>query len=548
LVGLALVAVAGSAPFMAGASSHREAPRISQDPMADNADIYAFIHQQRPDAVSIIATYIPLQHPSGGPNYFQFGDDVLYEIHVDTNGDAQKDISYQFTFETTKQDPLTFLYNTGPVTSPDDPDLNVRQKYSVTEVLAAGTLSFTLAANLPVPPANIGSKSTPNYDDTADQAVCTIRLPAPDATTPTGQDCDTRGETPGPSDIKLFAGVRDDPFFVDLQIFDLLTLRGQPPPVGYSQGNNVPIDSVKGYNVHTLALQVPIARLTGPNSVTGPNSEPVIGVWATASRRSMRVLGPGGNPINTGSWVQVSRLGIPLVNEVVIPLALKDTFNNLDPSQDLSVFSGSTAFQRSILDPELARRLCSLYGVPLPRDTGSDCDTDLTFGNPATGRSDIFDIFLAGIVTAKPYVILTPAGTQSLPTGTNINRPQTFQPAELLRLNTAPAFRPGISGSLCAPTPHRLGFLAGDVCGFPNGRRLADDVVDAELLVVGGGLFQLTTGDTSFAFDLNLVNVLTDRINENDRPFASTFPYLATPHSGQDYRIFSLGVPLVQRQ
>jgi hypothetical protein len=524
---LLVVAAIGPAPLGALASSHREAPQIAYDPQADTTDVYAFVSPDRQDSVTVIGNWIPLEAPYGGPNYFRFADEVDYELHVDNVGDAKSHVTYRFEFTTATRNPNTFLYNTGPINSLADTDWNVYQTYTVTEIVDTGSVVTTtiLGTGLASPPVNIGSKSTPSYDDLGNAAVCTIAISGV-AGAPTGQTCNTRGQTlpPGSNNIKLFTGQRDDPFFVDLQVFDLLTLRGQAPPIGYTQGGNVPLDSLKGFNVHSIAIQIPISRLSGANSLIGNNPNPVIGVWATSGRPSMRVLAAGGGVTHSGPAIQVSRLGMPLVNEVVMPLALKDVFNGLAPEQDLGVY---TLLQNRVEDPELGRLLCALYGVPLPRDTGGDCDTDFTAGTPSTGRSDIFDIFLQGMVTAAPFTINTAGGPVQLPAGYNVNRPAGVVPAEMLRLNTA------IAGSTCSPTPSRLGILGGDACGFPNGRRLADDVTDIELLAVGGAAWSVLV-DNSFTFNSALASALTDRVNQNDLPFANDFPYLASPRAGQD--------------
>ncbi len=526
---LALTTLVASAPLAAVASSHREAPFISNDPQADNTDVYAFVSPDRNDSVTLIGDWIPFEAPYGGPNYFRFADEVDYELHVDNLGDAQSHVTYRFNFTTHTVNPNTFLYNTGPITSLSDPDWNIYQTYTVTEIISttAGLTTTVLAADLVSPPVNVGQKSTPNYNMLGDAAVCTLTI-AVVSGTPSAQTCDTRATVlgAGSNNIKVFAGQRDDPFFVDLQVFDLLTLRGQPGPVGYSW-DNVPLDGLKGFNTHSIAIQIPISRFTGNNSLVGNNPNTIIGVWATSARHSTRVLSPLGGVVDSGPMVQISRLGMPLTNEVVIPLALKDAFNGLTPAQDLELYiSGSPAgnlLKESVEDPELGNLLCALYGVDLPRDTGSDCDTDYT--TPGSGRTDIFNIFLTGIKTVVPFTITTAGGPVVLPAGFNINQPVGGQPAEMLRLNLA------ISGATCSPTPHRLGILGGDACGFPNGRRPADDVTDIELLAVGGAAWQVLV-DNSFSFDPALANVLTDRVNANDMPFASNFPYLAAPRAG----------------
>jgi hypothetical protein len=482
--GLALAAalfvlVSGAAE----ASSHREAPLISKDTFADNTDTYVFVSPANPDNVVLVANWIPFEHPSGGPNYFEFDDRVQYQIHVSNDGDPDAEFTYTLQSQTTTADPTTFLYNVGPISSTGT-NWNLQQRYTVTEEGPGGTTD--LVSEVLAPPVNIGSKSTPGYDTLEDAFVYTA--------------------TAGSDEIKIFAGPRDDPFWVDLQVFDLVTLRGQSAPIGYGTGNNTPSDSLAGFNMHSLVLEIPIARLT-------QGDEPVLGVWATASRA------PGG---------QVSRLGMPLVNEVVLPLGLKDAFNTITPSDDLSLYA---QLQRSVEDPELGRLLCNLYDVPLPGDANDDCSTEFTAGTPRTGRGDIFDVFLTGMVLASEFTIQTATGPMALPAGFNVNRPASVVPAEMIRVNTA------IKGNLCSPTPSRLGVLGGDACGFPNGRRLGDDIVEIELLAVAGAAYAVLDGrDRSFAFNSSLIGVLSDGVDDNDEPFQSVFPYLASPHSGQDFR------------
>ena len=252
---------------------------------------------------------------------------------------------------------------------------------------------------------------------------------------------------------------------------------------------------MSGFNVHSLVLEIPISRLK-------QGTEPVLGVWASTTRNGD----------------QVSRLGMPLVNEVVIPLALKDAFNTLLPSQDLGVYTDGLGedvgalLQKSVEDPEVGRLLCSLYGVPLPGDANDNCSSEVNVEVPRSGRGDIFDIFLTGMVTAKPFTIQTKNGPVTLPAGFNVNRPAGVQPAEMIRINT------NIKGDLCSPTPSRLGVLGGDACGFPNGRRLTDDIVEIELLAVAGAAYQVLDGrDASFSFNPALIGVL-DRRRRLQRP------------------------------
>lgn len=493
----------------AAASSHREAPLISQDAYADNTDTYVFVSPTNPDNVVLVGSWIPFEGPEGGPNYWEWGNGVLYDIHIDNDGDAVADFTYTLSSNTQVQNPLTFLYNVGPIGA-DGANWNRQQRFSITETTAQG--SKTLLENVLAPPVNIGSKSTANYETLADNFIYTVN---------------DNGD-----EIKIYAGQVDDAFWVDLQVFDLLTLRGQQPPIGYNQGNNSPVDSVAGFNNHSLVLEIPISRLT-------TNGDPVLGVWATARRPSMRVLNGAaglGSLTNSGAPVQVSRLGMPLVNEVVLPYALKDAFNSITPDVDLALYTGAAGaqvqeiLQRSVEDPEIGRLLCGLYGVPLPSDSDNNCSTDVSVGSPRSGRGDIFDIFLTGMKLAAPFTINTHNGPVTLPAGFNVNQPANVRPAEMIRINTA------IKGDLCAPTPSRLGVLGGDACGFPNGRRLFDDTVEIELLAVAGAAYAVLDGrDAGFSFDPMLINVLTDGIDYNDRPFRNSFPYMATAQSGQEH-------------
>ncbi|MFN8441926.1 MAG: DUF4331 domain-containing protein [Caldilineaceae bacterium] len=479
------------------ASSHREAPLISRDPQADTTDVYAFVSPDKPDTVTLIGSWIPLEGPQGGPNYYSFGDDVIYELHVDNKGDAKSHITYRLTFQTETANPATFLYNTGSITSLADETLNVKQTYKLEEI-ANGKVTV-LGENLPVPPAHIGPKSTPDYAKLFDEAIQTITV--------------DEGE------IKAYAGPTDDPFWVDLgSVFDLLTLRPQAAPVGYKAGPSKGIDGLSGFNVHSIALQIPIDRL-----LKGAGDNTVLGVWATSSRPSVRVFQKG-KITSVGDPVQISRLGMPLVNEVVLPLALKDAFNSLEPREDYDIFTSETdagaLLAKSVLQPELGTLLNALYGVPLPE------------GN----RTDLVSIFLTGMTTTKDFTLVTANGKVTVPAGTNVNQPANVRPAEMIRLNVAEPFRPGVEGSLCSPTPnYKLGLLGGDVCGFPNGRRLQDDVTEIELLAVAGAAYPVLT-DGNFDFNASLVKVLNDGVDHNDLEFSESFPYLAKPHRGLDFR------------
>ncbi len=287
-------------------SSHREAPEISKDPVADSTDVYAFVSPDAPSTVTLIANYIPLQGPAGGPNFYEFGDDVLYEIHIDNNGDGHADISYQFTFHTTVRDPDTFLYNVGPIQSLGSSNWNRVQTYDV-GVVSGGSFRG-LGGGLPCPPCNIGPLSTPDYASLAAAAVNTLG-----------------------GGIKVFAGQRAEGFYVDLgAIFDLGDLRPfenlhAQYGLGAFTGPAAGVNATNHLNVHSIAIQVPISTVTS-------SGHPTIGVWTTASRQRVRLWdADAGENVNSGPFRQVSRLGNPLVNEVLIPLGKKDLWNSLPP-------------------------------------------------------------------------------------------------------------------------------------------------------------------------------------------------------------------------
>ncbi len=449
-------------------SSHREAPEISKDPVADSTDVYAFVSPDKPDTVTLIANYVPLQLPSGGPNFYEFGDDVLYEINIDNNGDGRADITYEFRFTTTVANPDTFLYNTGPIEAIDSPNWNRKQSYSVTAV--TGGRSRVLGQHLACPPCNIGPLSTPPsfYPGIAAAAV--------------------HGLGGG---ISVFAGQRAEAFYVDLgSIFDLGDLRpfenlhatfglpALPKADGVNATNNL--------NVHSIAIQVPISTLTA-------KGHPTIGVWTTASRQKARVYDAhAGEYVNAGPFVQVSRLGNPLVNEVLIPMGKKDLWNSEPPS-------GDKQFASYVAAPGLAALLPGLYPGVFP-----NLDALVKSGKP---RADLEAILLTGI----------PAG---LIKGFSNNTGSTL--ADMLRLNTS-----------IAPTknPSIFGLLGGDPAGFPNGRRVADDVVAIELRAIAGVTYPLI--DPSFKPD-GAAGLLTDGLtpsNVSASPL-NHFPYLGLPYSG----------------
>ncbi|MEA3214188.1 MAG: hypothetical protein QOJ19_344 [Acidimicrobiia bacterium] len=462
-LGLAAIMATGLGLQTSAASSHREAPLITEDPVADNTDTYAFVSPDRPDSITVVANWIPLEEPAGGPNFHKFGDDVLYEINLNLDGDARDDLTYQFRFKTQITNPDTFLYNSGPISSLDDPNWNMRQTYSVTQIFDGN--KAVLGEDLVVPPANIGPRSTPTYEQNlGSKAVYDL---------PTGS-----------GDVRVFAGPRKDPFFVDLgSVFDLAGLRPLNQAHLIPLPNAPGVDNVKRYNVHAVVVQIPIALIEQFKRHYGIG-DTVAGVYSTTYRRSTRVLGhEGSDPAHYGRWVEVSRLGMPLVNEVVIPLGQKDKFNASEPEDDAQ-------FGQFVLDPEPSRLIPVLYpGVNVP---------------PAP-RADIAAIFLTGI--------------------DGVNKPDNVQPAEMIRLNYA------IKPTQTDPNKqNRLGLLAGDNDGFPNGRRLVDDVVDIELRALAGG--------TPFTPEFNKApnNILTDGVDRSDVPFLSNFPYVAPPIQGYESR------------
>jgi hypothetical protein len=326
-------------------SSHREAPEIANDPVCDNTDTYAFISPDKPDTVTILTNYIPLERAASGPNFYEFGNDVLYSIHICNSGSGLPDITYEFRFNTHVLNEDTFLYNTGPITSLYDETFNRRQSYSVTQVTgpehAGATISgkstgTVLARDLACPPCNIGPHSTPDYPALAQDAVHSL-----------------------PGGITVFAGQRNDGFFADLgAIFDLADLRPFQTLHVAPMIAAAAIDTLKnGVNVHTIALQIPITQLTQggatPTTVTAARS--TIGVWGAASRRKLRVRGDQDqDAAESGPWVQVSRLGSPLFNELLVGQGNKDQWNRSEPYND-------SDFAAGVEHPELAVRIPELY-------------------------------------------------------------------------------------------------------------------------------------------------------------------------------------------
>ncbi len=545
------------------ASSHREAPLIADDPLADNTDLYAFRSPDNPNTVTIIACYVPLQLPQGGPNYYSFGENIRYEIHVDNDATKPGDeIVYRFTFTQTNEDPTTFFnIRLGKQ--------NLKTTYKLERSIDGGATFQTIVATGTVPPPNIGPRSiesgaglNTNYATLMANAI---------ATASTGE--------------KVFCGTTDDPFFVDLGgVFDLGDLPRQ---------NGNPRDGVACFNVSTIAIQVPIASLRKTSAPATPvnilDPDYVIGVWASASRQQIRTLSATGNPEYSGPWVQVSRIGMPLTNEAVIPIGYKDYWNAITPYDELA----DQTLDEFFYNPELALYMDdALYGgavpafAPLRIQRNSLQSFDFGYGknglyglkgNPALAGTalddaifgtlllpdsnkarsvDLWPIFHTGVPNLAPYQLATGKNGNPLAAGKPFIHNFLPNGGDMLRLNMAtpvtqrtdPAFSPlGIINTavlgLTDPTYNQSAALQSipNMDGFPNGRRLEDDVTRIELQAVAGaalaaiGLWydDYTAGGTN-PVTPGLLGVLTysTGVESNDRPFGSTFPYVAMPNSG----------------
>ncbi|RZL94618.1 MAG: DUF4331 domain-containing protein [Variovorax sp.] len=479
---LALCAAAATGAL---ASSHREAPSIAGMPKLDATDFYMFRSYEptRQDFMTLIADYQPDQSAYGGPNYFTMDPNGLYEIHLDTNGDAVEDVTFQFRFKNTLRDiqlPISGkqvsipLVQAGGITAPNQATSNLRETFTLNIVRGDRRKGRVEAVTKPdgstefdKPTDNIGEKTFgagAGYETYANQHIYAINIPG----------CGTPG--------KVFVGQRKDPFTVALgQIFDLINLN----PLGTTNGNP---DALADKNVTTLALEVPIGCVAG--------TEPVIGGWTTASVRQGRLIanapksGHGTTALNGGAWAQVSRLGMPLVNEVVIGLKDKDRFNSSKPMDD-------GQFADYVTHPTLPALIQTLFpSAPAPTNFP---------------RTDLVAAFLTGVA--------------------GVNKPATVKPAEMLRLNTATA--PTLKAN-----QNNLGVLGGDLAGFPNGRRPGDDVVDAELRVAMG-LLCVATGTTDTLkvgckpTDAPAGNAaITDGALQSPAQFPAAFPYLNTPLPG----------------
>ncbi len=419
---LTAVGFAGLSPITATASSHREAPLIGGLPQYDNTDVYAFRSPEKPNSVTLAANWIPFEDPAGGPNFYKFATDAQYDIKIDNNADAKPDVLFRWTFKDHYRTKNTFLYNDGPVTSLKDKNLNFYQTYKLVRIKKGH--SKVIVRKKRVAPSNVGVASMPNYGRLRNQATTTPK-----------------------KNVKSFTGQAEDPFFLDLRVFDLI-YGGDLSEVGN--------DTLAGYNVNSVALQVPKRWVAKKGNA---KKNPIIGVWSSTSKR-------GAN----GKFHQISRLGSPLVNEVVLPLKVKDAFNASVPTQDAAAL-------KYVTHPILAKVIESIYGIKAPK----------------TPRNDLVSVFLTGVK--------------------GLNMPKgKVTPSEQLRLNMSiPVTK----------NPNRLGVLGGDLQGYPNGRRLGDDVVDIALQVVEGEL-------------VGKPNDLGDGVDTNDAAFGGKFPYLALPVSGSD--------------
>jgi hypothetical protein len=451
--------VAGSLAVTGGfGSSHREAPKILKDPTADNTDVYAFTAKDAPGSLTVVANWVPLEEPAGGPYFGKLDPQARYYVKIDNTGDGREDVAYRWDIDEKFRNPNSFLYAAPQVTSADDPDINFVQTYDLYRETydKKGEVrhSKLLANNVPVAPDNVGPKTIPNYEAVSNDAIAPVK-----------------------GGGKTFVGPIDDPFFVDLAtIFDGINI-DQPgrPNIGLgNQGGGK--DDVSSYNTHGFVLQVPEAQVTrdGRSVKDMKSSNAVVGVWATTERKRLSVRRHHGRKHYKAEWVQVSRLGNPLINEVVIPIGQKDKFNRTSPADDLANFG------KYALNPEPARLLNALFGL----------------GVKETNRTDI----VQGLLTGVPG--LTQIGKNPAP-------------ADTLKLNL---------GVPPAATENRFGVLAGDVAGFPNGRRLADDATDIELRVIAGALLPADQGGKQIP--------LGDGVDQNDKPFRSAFPYVALPTDG----------------
>lgn len=558
------------APLLA--SSHREAPLISNDPLADNTDLYAFRSPDDPNTITIIANYIPFELAEGGPNYYSFGENIRYEIHVDNDATKPGDeIIYRFTFMKTNEDPTTFFnIRLGRQ--------NLKTTYTAEKSTDGGQSFSTIVTNGIVPPPNIGPRSiesavglnAPSYESLMNAAIATAS---------------------GSGGERVFCGPVDDPFFVDLGgIFDLGAIRSKN-----GTGADRARDALAGFNCHTITLQIPIATLQKNGRGVGQaanilDGDYVIGVWASASRPAITTLSPvGDKPTTSGNWVQVSRLGMPLTNEAIIPVGMKDKWNATSPHDR----TGEASYEGFFTNPELGLYMDDdRFGTAVPglgplriqenslglfnfsndsaglsiltsAQRANTALADNAFGpfliRPGQPRSaDLLPIFYTGVPNLPPYQLAT--GKTAGPLSPGKPFINNFLPTlgDMLRLNMAVPVTPRTSADFSS-----LGIVQAAVLGltdarfngntniefipnmdgFPNGRRLEDDVTRIELQAVGGvalaaiGLWYDDYAGGANPVTQHLLNVLTFSAGPeaNDVPLRGAFPFMALPHRGYDY-------------
>ncbi len=461
LLGLAVALAALVAVAVGQGSSHREAPNVMLDPAADNTDTYAFTANDAPDALTVVANWVPGGNPANGPNFFRFDDRARYYISLDNTGDGKADIRYRYVFKT-KVSSTSYRQAQPGVSSFDDPKLQTKQTYEIVrETFSDGkpTGEKSIAKDLPVAPSNAGPKTFPDYNKVANEAIRTV------------------------GSSKYFAGQRNDAFYIDLgAAFDNINLR---VGTGNTGGGT---DSQAGTSIQTITMQVPEAEVTkDAKAVSGPDAEnAVVGVWASTERRKIEVSNSDfdSNAKSRGSWVQVSRLGTPLLNELFIPARFKDSFNRRKPETD------DRLVKKYVLEPEFAKQINGLSAVGL--------------GAPEKDRTDLVQAILTGIPGLNEITKTNPAA------------------ADTLKINL---------GTMPAQTPNRFGVLGGDNAGFPNGRRLEDDVTDIYVQLAGGFLKgnKIPAGDG---------------VDQDDQAFLPVFPYQSVPTSGFDQAVGRRQEPL----
>jgi hypothetical protein len=458
LIALAALTAAALAATVGFGSSHREAPGILKDPTADNTDVWAFTAPDAQDSLTVVANWIPLADPAGGPNFYPLDENARYYVKIDNTGDGYEDVAYRWKFKTRFRNPDSFLYAAPQVTSVRDSDLNLVQTYDLYKETYNKHRRLVstkrIAHNAPVVPDNVGPKTIPNFAQVEAGGVTHLKGGGRTIVTPA-----------------------DDAFFVDLgAIFDGIDIdKPGRPNIGLgNQGGGK--DDVAGYNTKSFVLQVPEREVTrNGRSVSGMNAgNAVVGVWSTTERKRHSVLASRASGKRKHGWVQVSRLGNPLINEVIIPIGKKDKFNATSPADDAKNFG------KFALNPEPARIVNALFGL----------------GIKENNRTDIVQALLTGVPG------LTQIGSKPAA-------------ADTLKINL------GVQPSA---NPSRFGVLAGDTAGFPNGRRLADDVVDIELRVIAGALLPADQGGKQIP--------LGDGVDRNDKALRSQFPYVALANDG----------------